>query len=353
MADAEKTEQPTPEKRRRAREEGQFARGKDAGGVAASAAVLLVLLTLGGTFASAVHAFALRCFTSPYGVTPEGAGGPLTEFGGVLLAVTLPPALAAAIGAAAIGFAEAGFHPQLSLIMPKASRIGGFSRLGEMFAPQKAVVEILFSAARVAAVAYVAYSASRDALPRIISLSRGNLLSATQLMGEVFSTVVIKCTIALGVLAGGDYIYNRWKLGKQLMMSRQEIKDEQKQSEGDPRTKARMRQRAREMLRKGISKAVPQADVVVVNPTHVSVALRYRPKDGAPIVVAKGYDEIALYIRTLARSSGVPILENKPLARALASRVRIGKAIPADLFAAVAEVLAFVYRIKGRAAAFL
>ena len=353
MADEQKTEQPTPEKKRRAREDGQFARGKDAGGVAASAAVLLVLMTLGTTFVGLVHAYAVRCFGNPSGISEAGAGGPITELGAVLLALTLPPALAAAIASTAIGFAEAGFHPQLSLVLPQAKRIGGFSRIAQMFAPQKAFIEILFSTARVCAVGYVAYSASRDALPRIISLARGDLFSATELMGEVFTTVVIKCTVALGVLAGGDYVYNRWKIGKQLMMSRQEIKDEHKQSEGDPRTKARMRQRAREMLRKGISKAVPKADVVVVNPTHVSVALRYRPKDGAPVVVAKGYDETALYIRTLARASGIPILENRPLARALASRVRIGKAIPADLFAAVAEVLAFVYRIKGRAAAFL
>jgi flagellar biosynthetic protein FlhB len=131
-------------------------------------------------------------------------------------------------------------------------------------------------------------------------------------------------------------------------MSRQEIKDEMKQQEGDPRHKQKMRARARERLRRGLAKMVKTADVIVANPTHISVGLRYRPKDGAPVVVAKGYDEVALFIRQLAKDAGVPVVENKPLARAIAKRVKVGRQIPVDLYSAVAEVLAFVYRLKNR-----
>ena len=120
------------------------------------------------------------------------------------------------------------------------------------------------------------------------------------------------------------------------------------QQEGDPKIKMRQRQRAREIARRGIAQEVSKATVVVANPTHISVALRYHPEEGIPIVAAKGYDDVALYIRKLAGEHGVPVIENRPLARALAEQVRVGRAIPADLFTAVAEVLAMVYRIQAR-----
>src|SRR4051812_42233872 len=132
------------------------------------------------------------------------------------------------------------------------------------------------------------------------------------------------------------------------MMSRQEIKDEMKQAEGDPRIKARQRARARERLKRGLAKQVKSSDVVLANPTHISVALRYRAKDGAPVVTAKGYDEIAMHMRKIAKDAGIPVVENRMLARAIAARVKVGRAIPVDLYAAVAEVLAFVYRLRRR-----
>lgn len=349
-SDASKTEQATPEKRRRAREQGQFARGRDAGGVASSAGVLALVLGMGGSLGHLLFVFSTRCFSSPASVHGIDADSPLHELAGMLFALALPPALAGAAAAAAIGFAEAGFHPRLDLVSPQLDRLNPLPRLSGLFSPRNAAVEVVLSIARVGAVALVAWYASRDALPRLIALSRGDVASASMFMGDVGTSLVIRCTLALGALSFTDYVYNRYKISQQLMMSRQEIKDEHKDQEGDPRTRARMKQRAREMLRKGIAAAVKKADVVLANPTHVSVALRYRAKDGAPIVLAKGYDEIALYIRTLARSGGVPIVENKPLARALASRVKVGRAIPPDLYGAVAEVLAFVYRIKGKRA---
>jgi flagellar biosynthesis protein FlhB len=153
---------------------------------------------------------------------------------------------------------------------------------------------------------------------------------------------------ALAAMVALDYAYNRFKFEKSIMMSQQEIKDEHKQQEGDPRIKARMRAKAREMAKRSMLQAVSQADFVIANPTHVSVAIRYRPEEGAPIVATKGYDEVALHIRALAKQHNVPIVENIPLARALAKRVKIGRTIPVDLYAAVAEVLAFVYRLKNR-----
>jgi flagellar biosynthetic protein FlhB len=131
-------------------------------------------------------------------------------------------------------------------------------------------------------------------------------------------------------------------------MSRQELKDEMKQQEGDQRIKQRQRARAREAARRGIRRAVESADFVIANPTHISVAIRYRVNEGAPVVTAKGYDEVALYIRKLAKDHDIPVIENRPLARALAKRVKPGRPVPVDLYAAVAEILAFVYRLKKR-----
>jgi flagellar biosynthetic protein FlhB len=131
-------------------------------------------------------------------------------------------------------------------------------------------------------------------------------------------------------------------------MSRQELKDENKNQEGSPQIKQRQRQRARELAKRGVRKAVKEATVIVTNPTHVAVALRYHPSEGAPILVAKGYDEVAQHIKKLAKEFGIPTVENVPLARGLAEKVRVGRVISGDFYAAVAEVLAFVYRIGKR-----
>jgi flagellar biosynthetic protein FlhB len=167
-------------------------------------------------------------------------------------------------------------------------------------------------------------------------------------IGEVTFKVAAWCTLALGILAAVDYAQSWWKHEKSIKMSRQELKDEMQQQEGSPQVKQRQRARAREMLKRGIHKAVKEATVIVTNPTHVAVALRYHPAEGAPTVVAKGYDEVAQHIKALAKELGVPTVENVPLARGLAEKVRVGRPIPADFYAAVAEVLAFVYRIRGR-----
>ncbi len=150
------------------------------------------------------------------------------------------------------------------------------------------------------------------------------------------------------MLAVVDYAQSWWKHEQSIKMSRQELKEEMQQQEGSPQIRPRQRQRARDMLKRGIKKAIKEATVVVTNPTHVAVALRYHPAEGAPIGVAKGYDEVAQHIKKLAKELGVPLVENVPLARGLAEKVRVGRSIPGDFYAAVAEVLAFVFRIRGR-----
>jgi flagellar biosynthetic protein FlhB len=246
----------------------------------------------------------------------------------------------------AIGLAEAGFHPNLDLAMPKWSRIDPFSKLGHIFNPKEHAVTATLTLGRVAVIGYVSYSLLRDAFPLLSRLMRAELGAATVEILAVAARFSLWATFALLVLAAIDYAHSYYTHYKNLRMTKQEVKEEHVQQEGDPRTKAKQRARARDNVRRGLLKQIKTADVVLANPTHISIALRYRPEEGAPLVVAKGYDEIALYIRKIAKQHGIPVVENKPLARALARQVKVGRSIPVEMYAAVAEVLAFVYRLR-------
>jgi flagellar biosynthetic protein FlhB len=343
-----KSEKATPEKRKKAREQGQFARGRDAGGIAAGLGVLLAMSALGTAMFDKFRGFAIGCFHEPFDLLHGNPRSAYQRLGGILVFMMFPAALAAAGAAAAVGFAEAGFHPKLSLLEPKWSRLNPMEKLKRMASPRTALAEMALAVARVAVVGWVAYGTLRDALPSLLRLARTGLLGASGELVHTISSLTLRSTAALAVLAGADYVQNKLRLEKELMMSRQEIKEEYKQQEGDPRLKHKMRARAKERLKRGLVKQVKQADVVVANPTHVSAALRYRPEEGAPILAAKGFDDVALYIQKIARENGIPVIESPALARAIVARVRVGKPIPVDLYAAVAQVLAFVYRLKRR-----
>jgi flagellar biosynthesis protein FlhB len=347
-SDDSKTEKPTPERRRKAREQGQFARARDAGGLAATLAVLLVIGVAGTSAFERVRDFAMRCFRDPFDLVHGDVHEVGTRTAELLGTLILPVAAAATLGGLAIGFAEAGFSPQMSLVAPNFERLDPTERLKQLVDPKRAIVETLLAMGRIGVVVWATYGVFGDAFPLLVRMASVNVVSSAGAVVDAAAKVAVRATFALGVLAGIDYTVSRFRIEKQLMMSRQEIRDEMKQQEGDPRHKHKMRARARERLKRGMAKMVKTADVIVANPTHISVALRYRAQDGAPIVVAKGYDEVALFIRKLARDSGIPVIENRPLARAIAARVRIGKQIPVDLYQAVAEVLAFVYKLKNR-----
>lgn len=347
-SDSDKTEDPTPERRRKAREDGQFPRARDAGNTLGSLAVVLVLMAFGDDVLLVFHTFARRCFGEPIGLIR----GDLAHLGGtlahLLVLMIAPVAVAAALGALAIGLFEAGFHPNLDLASPKFSRLDPLGRIKQMLMPQEALVNVVMQLARVAAIGAVAYASIKEELPVLLGASRAELRGGALGLLTAVLNLTLWSSLALAVLAAIDYLNSRRKHEKQLRMTRQEVIEEHKQQEGDPRIRQRQRARAREMARRGLAKAMRQADFVIVNPTHVSVALRYRVDEGAPVVAAKGYDEVALYIRKLAQQLDVPIVENPPLARALAKRVKVGRTIPVDLYAAVAQVLAFVYRLKNK-----
>lgn len=346
--ESDKTEEPTPERRRKAREEGQFARGRDTGAVAASLAVLAALTGLVPQVAGLIRELAVRCFRNSDRYIGGDMRSIIQHAFTTLAMIAIPAAAIAAIAGMAAGFVEAGFNPNTDLVMPKFERLNPMGKLGQLFSPKAGLVNVVLSLARVGVVSWVAYGVLEGAFPRLTRLSRMPLGTGVNEVVEVALRLALWATLALAVLAALDYAQSYFRLEKQLMMSRQELKEEMHQQEGNPQIKARQRAKAREILRRGIAKEVKRSDVVLANPTHVAVALRYRPQEGAPVVAAKGYDEVALYIKKLAAENNIPIVENRPLARALAEKVKQGRTIPVDLYAAVAEVLAFVYRLKYR-----
>jgi flagellar biosynthesis protein FlhB len=346
--DLQKTEKPTPERRKKAREQGTFARARDAGAIVAGLSALAALAALSDSMIDAIRTFALRCFQSPLEVAHGNGQAPIDHALMVLGAVVLPPASAAALGAITAGLVEAGFQPRFDLVLPNWSRLDPSSKLKNMFAPGHALFELVLAIARIGVVAYVVYLTISSEFGTLSRLASASLPAAGRESLDIVGRIALRASLALATLAAADYVMSRHRIEQQLMMSRQEIKDEHKQLEGDPRVKARLRARARDRLKRALVKQVKKSDVVVTNPTHVSVALRYRPREGAPVVTAKGYDEIAMHIRTLAKEHGIKIIRSPALARSLASRVRVGRTIPVDLYAAVAEVLAFVYRMRGR-----
>jgi flagellar biosynthesis protein FlhB len=344
----DKTEEATPERRRKARDEGQFARARDTGGVAATIGVILLLAGVGGQFWPILRAFFQRCFSEALPLGGVNADFIFRELAMLLVIATLPVAVTAAIAGSLAGIAEAGWHPNFELAAPKFERLDPISKLGQLFSPKQALTSTSLSILRVAAVAGVTYWVLKDDFVALTRLSRTPIPAAAGELLHVAARVAVWATLALVVLTVIDYGTAWWRHESQIRMSIQELKEEMKQNEGSPQIKQRQRARARELLRRGIHKGVKEATVVVTNPTHIAVALRYKASEGAPVVTAKGYDEVAQYIKELAKDNDVPIVENKPLARALAAKVKVGKVVPLELYVAVAEVLAFVFRTRKR-----
>lgn len=338
---ANKTEAATPERRHKAREEGQFARSRDATQVAAGSAVLFLVFSAFPSVFGQLKSFCGSCFSLTNNMTAVSHQALLSI---VLLAVA--PAALAAAAAIAVGFAQAGARPNLDLIMPKLSRMSPSSHLKRLMSLKSTVLDTSLTLARVAIVGTVTYLTIKESMPTLVILVHTHHAVAAGTAIAVVAAVAKKSGIVLFLLSAADYAKSRWELEKNLRMSKQEVKDEHKRNEGDGRVKHRMIARGRERIKKAIRTQVKTADVIVTNPTHVAVALRYRSGDGAPIVVAKGYDEVALFIRRCAREASVPVVEAPPLARSLAKRVKIGRFVPRDLWSPVAEVLAFVHRLR-------
>jgi flagellar biosynthetic protein FlhB len=344
-----KTEDPTPRRREEARRQGQVPFSAELVGSLVLLAGVIGLQNIGPDVWTAM----INVFRSdiPRAFQPEfdstAAAELFTRTLGRLLAALLPLfGILLGVGVA-VSVAQVGFQintEKLSFNFDKLNPANGVTRLFSVSALVRGGLTIL----KVIALAVVAYIVLEGRAGVITSLSRDRLAGAAPAVWAVVMRLALYLTAAVALVAVLDYFYQRYKFEQSLRMTKEEVKRELKEEEGDPMIKARLRQIARERTKRKMLAEVPKATVVVTNPTHYAVALRYDPKrDAAPVVVAKGAGSFAKRIAELARESGVAVLERPPLARAIYGAVKEGRAIPGPLFRAVAEVLAFVYKLRG------
>ena len=346
----EKTEQPTPQKLKKAKREGQIGRSPDVG---AWFGMLAASIMLPRTLNSAMdHAHTLLDKVPEVIANPEPAAALRLLKEGMIGAAwaVLPLSLSLmAVGIAAAG-AQGGIRVATKLFIPKFSRLNPLPGIKRMLGPQ-ALWEGVKALVKTSVLAAVLYSTTKDVVPKLMTAGQ---LPLGSLLGVVTNAVVglIRAASVAGiVMAAADYFVIRRRTNKQLRMTKEEVKQENKNAEGDPLIKAQIRARQLQMARNRQMADVPTADVVLVNPTHVAVALRYEPTKGAPRVVAKGSGTIATKIRELAAEHRIPMVEDVPLARALHASCEVGVEIPAEFYGAVAKVLAFVMSLKARGSA--
>jgi flagellar biosynthetic protein FlhB len=352
MADqqGERSFDATDQRREEFRKQGRFARAKDVGGLAATVAVVLGTIAARRQLLGAFELLFARSVGDVEALDRLGAAGALRAAATPVLGEAGPILAAAAVLAFLTSAAQVGFRINTDAVSVKFDRLDPKAGLDRLIAFRKNFEELGVSLLRVFAVGYVAYRAVDRELPSLLSIARAPIAASGELASAAVARVVLAVLVALVVVGVADYAHAWFSLERDLKMTRQERVEESRQQDGDPKAKGRMKARARAIAKKRGVGSVKSADVIVTNPTHVAVALRYGPNDAAPVVVAKGTDEAALRIRTEARRLGIPIMENRPLARALNAEVSIGRLVPQAHFAAVAQVLAFVYRLKKRGA---
>jgi len=338
-----RTEKATPQRKKKAREEGTVARSQEVA-VAASFAGMLATLAVAGPMA-------LRRTMGDLSEVflTAGSADALTHAGPralQMMVVLAGPFLVVAVVVAIIaGVSQVGFKVNAKLAKPKLKNLNPKKGL-EKFKPVVAGWELVRSVLKLGAVAVVVWPMLAQ-WQQHLQTDR-TLAGGMQRLGSVYSTILIRATVLALVIAAADYAYQRWRTNTQIKMSHQDIKREYKDNEGDPLVRAQRRRRASEMSRNRMMQDVATADVLITNPTHLCVALRYDPAEGAPRVVAKGADLVADRLKTIARRHGVPVTPDIPLARALFKRCRVGQHVPAALYEAVAVVLATAYRRSGR-----
>ena len=347
----EKTEAPTEKKRRESREEGQVAFSRELPSAALLAGILLTLIATSPLILDTFREMTTQIFRE-MSKADELSIGSLYDLSGEIFSTLLPAfapfaAIIVLVGILA-SVLQVGVQITLKAIAPKFNKISPLTGLKRLFSTQS-LADFLKSMAKLIIVGIVGYITYMDKITELNGLSVATPEAILEYNFTVVAEVSGKIVLALVAIAIFDYLYQRWHHEKQLMMTKQEVKEETKQTEGDPQLKARIRQIQREMSNARMMQEVPKADALIVNPTHFSVAILYdRDVMEAPEVTAKGTDHMALRMRTVARENSVPILERPELARDLYANVEIGETIPERFYKAIAEILAFVYRLSRR-----
>lgn len=346
----EKTEKATPKKRQEARKKGQTAKSQDISTAVVLLAVFLFLLMAGSYLKTGIFTLFKNSFQD-YMLMDVTSDNLRVIFMAVLknLAIYFGPILLVALVAGvAANLAQVGFMFTSEALQPKLEKINPISGFKRIFSV-RSIVELVKSLLKITFVGIVTFTVLWKRMPDILVLSQKTIGADLVILGSLSVQMGLYASGALLFLALLDFLYQKYDFEKSIRMSKQDIKDEYKNTEGDPLIKSRIKQRQREMAMRRMMQEVPHADVVITNPTHYAVAIRYdEEKRDAPFVVAKGVDYTAQKIKQIAKEHEVMTVENRPLARALYSQIEIGDTIPEEFFKAVAEILAFVYRAKNK-----
>ena len=348
--DQDKSEQATPKKREEARGKGRVAKSREI-----NSAALILGLALGLSALGPAMIYKLRAAMT------EGWGSfyiePMTEiaFKEILLksiaqGLLIMGPLILLFGVLAIlsSVAQHGLLWAAHPIIPDPSRINPLKGLKRLFSLQS-LMELGKTLLKFVVVSYISFIIVRGDLPQVLHLMRLEPEQIAASIGSIFIRLIFWAGIAITFLGIVDFLFQRWDFERQLRMSRREVKQEMKDTEGDPYVRARIRSLQRDMTRKKMMEDVPKSDVVITNPTELAIAIKYdQATMDAPKVMAKGAGLIAKRIREIAKEHGIPVLENKPLARTIFKTVEIGHLVPVKLYRAVAEVLAYVYRLRGK-----
>jgi flagellar biosynthetic protein FlhB len=344
----ERTEKATPRRREKAREKGQVAKSQEVNSFFVLTVGMAVLLAMSGHFAGAMARNTAYLLGQAHFLAPDGLVGVRYLLSGNVQSFfwTLAP-LAGLVLIAAVGanLLQVGLKLTPQAMAFQWSRLNPISGAKRFF-QKRTFFDLLKNILKVGVISLLAWAVIRSLMPDLNAAAMLPLDGVLSVARSGFFKLMLVLLGFMAVLALLDWVFQKYQHEEELKMSLQEVKEEHKEFEGDPQIKARIRALQIEASRKRMLADVPRADVVITNPTHFAVALKYEPGKAAPVVLAKGADFMAKQIREAARKARVPVIENKPVARALYAQTDIGDMIPESLFQAVAEILAYVYRLK-------
>jgi flagellar biosynthetic protein FlhB len=352
MADesnGDKTEPATGRRREEARNNGHIAKSQDLTHAALLMAGLLALSMTARTIMDSFEKMMMSLLGTGYwGTSQELTDNSLRICVTHLVRILAPIMISVAVVSLLVTGIQVGFRVNFARLMPNFAKLNPVQGIGRLFAGQN-WVQVGMNFLKLIVLSAIAWADIRSELPTILSLVAmsfpANFFAGVGIIYEL----AWRMAMALLIIAAGDWIYQKWKFERDIRMSKQEVKDEAKQMDGDQAIKGRRRQMARKMIIQRIHRDVPKADVVVTNPTELAIALKYDPESmGAPRVVAKGAGFLAARIRQIAIQNGVPILERKPLAQALYKTVDVGGEVPPEFYQSIAEILAYVYELSGK-----
>ena len=349
----EKTEEPTAKKLTDARKKGQAAKSKE---ITTASSLLIFFIAIkiflgfiGGRFLESYHY--LYSGITKYTDNEFTLQIACSLLGSVfqIIIITLIPFLAISFATVFISeLVQVKWQISFEPMKPNFNKFNPVSGMKRIFSKDK-IVDLVISLVKIAVLTYIVYDFLKDRWAMVLNMYSYTLFQAIELIGNTVIDIGIRISVIFFIVAVADWRYRKWKFHEDMKMTKQEVKDEFKNAEGDPKIKSQQRARMQQASQRRMMNALPQADVVITNPTHLAVAILYdKTKDEAPIVVAKGADFLAAKIKDVANENDIEIVENKPLARMLYHNVDVGAQIPPELYQMVAEILAYVYNIKGK-----